>query len=222
MDGFTGVNEKKLHNDLDNLLSSICDIYNNINKANQQFSKTLKEKWGSPEAVSKTTRWSNELASLVTNIYDTGYSVIETVENKASSIAKAIGGDYNKHFLGMGAPGLTSGFEICNDNINGAVAMDTKSIESALINYALIFNQTLSSFDKVPKSINLYSSDGSIIESYSTHIDSYKMYFEDEIKAISSEIKICIESYLVNTKASEKDTVATFSRAIGQGVGPED
>ena len=215
MAGRIGLNQDKLHTDLERYKISIQVVSAEISKTSRNFFDGLKDKWASPDAYLKSHEWICKLGDIRANLLNDCAVSMDIVEDAAGYIAKSLGDSYERigADIGMDYGGVTlylNESRCLEAFSDGTVAMDVNAVKLLLDLFNQGIDEVYSLMDAVSDSINIYDANGDIQNGHSCKIKEIKQELTDEVKAINTELQSYMDQYITGVENAKAQAASGF------------
>ena len=197
MDGFTGLDIVKAKSDLINFNTSTKNITSVYADTVMNFFDDLAKKWGSPNAVIFCNDYVNRLRESVNNLSTQLMHVVNGAVSAAQTIARSNGStfsvDIEEVYAGKVAEEL-SVMPVCSESVNGVTGMAVENVKIIRDTFVTKTNEVITSLGNLPKGIAFYSTDGSLLNTYNTGIDTQVDGIKKEIDSVIKSLNSYIDT----------------------------
>ena len=219
MDDFTGLDIGKAKSEILNFKESALNAEKTITSSLKVFFNELSKKWASPNAVDFTSEYTTKFANEVQNLRTSIFHVINGAIDAGNILARANGANFLSAIdsLAQALYGISPGqeayapeFAKCRETLNGATGM---AVENVKIIRDVFIQKIMGGMDElsaVPKTISFYSTDGSLMNSYQTGIDTIISNFSNELVSIKESLNNFIETEANNIILAKQQATDTL------------
>ena len=206
MDGFTGLDIEKSKQQIINFKDIAVSSEKFITTFITEFFDELSQKWASPNAVVFSTKYTNELSTLVQELRTSIGHVINGALEAGDTLCRANGVNYSfnnivnvtlsglyGYSLGSGTIANAPTFRNCRESLNNVTGMAVENVK--LIRDILVAKKQegIAKLESIPTEISFYSADGSLMSAYKTGIDTFVSRINEELDSIVTDLNSYIE-----------------------------
>lgn len=191
MDGFTGLNIDGAHAQLQNFSDLGKTTFDKMVGAIENFINGVKERWASPNARSFSMDFSEKWLAIIEKYKASYYQAISGCNNAGSALARANGAAWSN----VDSAYLDEGTDVYNlfvEDLNGMTGMATELVKVYRDLFKYEMDNAINTLSNVPRTIDFYSTDGSLLSAYSTGIDK----LQEDINTSFAETFTQISSYI--------------------------
>lgn len=208
--GFTGLDIQKSRKQIEKFSESGIKAYKEIVQAAYDFSSGLSEKWASPKAVEFSETFREKMSGIQNDFMTILEHRIHGANDAGKTIAKAHGASWtdvedNLHSLYVDIYG-NAAYVVCKEELNGTTGMAVDNVKILRDTFKTAMDKGLTTLDSVPKAIEFYDSNGSLLNSYGTGIEKLQREIREAVflayKDISNYIDTETDNILLAQQAA--------------------
>ncbi len=220
MDNFTGLDVEKAKREILYFQESALNAEKTITTALEEFFTQLSKKWASPNAANFSKEYTAKFASEIQFLRTSIYHVINGAVDAGNILARANGTSFLNVLEVLGQvllsikPGENASapeFAKCSVELNGAVGMAVENVKIIRDNFIKKITTGMDELNAVPRSISFFSTDGSLMNSYKTGIDTFISNFSTELEAVKNALNNLIDVETDNIILAKEQATNTMN-----------
>ena len=194
MDGFTGLNIEQARSQIENFAETGFAVWLSLAYTSGEFMGELSKKWASPNAVAFSSDFNIKMTALLSELSTQVIKKVDGSNDAGRILARVNGANWNDaggsytSLMKQDANLNTS----CKENLNGVTGMDTENVKLLKDIFKARIDKILESLTAMPRAIEFYSTDGTLMSAYSTGIDE----IETKVRELCDETNSSISSYI--------------------------
>ena len=206
MDGFTGLDIGKARSQLQNFNDMAYDGFYKIYNAAQTFLQEIGKNWASPNAVSFSNDFSSKFSSILSDFQTKVYHAINGCNAAGRALANANGASWSDVSCTLSSDcSFGAG---CSETLNGATGMVVDNVKTFRDELKANIESGVETVSFMPRAIDFYSTDGSLVSAYSTGIDkiaeAIKSACDEEYNIISGYIDTETNNIMIAKNSAEE------------------
>lgn len=221
MDGFIGLDMRKVGQQLEEVKSVAFDALQQIKSASTEYLTGLRENWASPRAVEVTNDFRIKISDLLTNTKNVIDRQIDKSCDAANALNHAMGNGGEQGSMdsvqfhistdaaGVGADGSIVGLG-CSESLNGVVGMNTEKVEELTATFRTNLDRGVTTLSTLQRTIGFYSPDGALVNAYSMNVEKIVDEFNELASNLYTNMQNCIETEtnaVLTAKQAAEDTL---------------
>lgn len=212
MEGFTGINIESAHSQIEVFAEMGSSASLELTNAIDSFFDDLSTKWASPKAVEFSGMYRVSLCDLRDELNITLKHKIHGCNDAAASLANANGATWTNvdNPFENYAGGVFVGTPL-KEEIDGVVGMAVDNVKVIRDIFKTQMEKVTGILSEIPKTIDFYSPDGSLVTTYATGIESINSKMSELISSTLTSINTAIDEESDNVllaKQNASDTLA--------------
>lgn len=206
MDNFTGLDAASAHNQLQNFNDMAYEAYNQIYNSVSFFLQDLSKNWASPNAVAFSNGFNEKFTNILSDFSYNIYYAINGCNAAGRALASANGASWSDVTCTLSHDCYFDAK--CSETLNGLTGMDIVSVKICRETLKSNLDNGIDTILYMPRSIDFFSTDGSLVSAFSTEIDkvadSIKTACDEEYNLISDYINEETEKIELAKAAAEE------------------